>query len=337
MGNKRLVYGELFEDDTLGTLPRDARLLWVGLIAAIADDQGRMLDNTALIRAKIFMYDTDVTNQMVDEWLQMLADAGMVTRYAAEGKNLLQIVNWWEYQKSGWANYSKFAPPAGWVDRVKIRNSQNSVDMVNWDNPGGFTTTQTPGNSNTGTEGSCNTGTGVAAGQERGVAVTQEQGVTVNNGQNPVQNNQKPSTKEGVRVTQERGVEHPVRVPQVKVKVKEKVNVKEKVKEQEPSQDGIYKNYASVWETEMGMLVTGYTAFCKMVDEFAEVGVTPELYRVAIREQKNSKYPVTNPTSVKNWALGLVNDTQGDNGKKPVKTRTYIGPRGEKKEVVING
>lgn len=302
MSNKRLVYSDMFEDDTLGMLPREARLLWVGLIVAMADDQGRMLDSTALIRAKVFVYDTDVTNDMIEGWVQMLAEAGMVYRYTADNKNLLQIVNWWEYQKSGWANHSKYPAPDGWVDRVKIRNSKNQVDAVNWDNPGGFNETQTPAVSNT----------------QTGVAVVQQQGV-----------------ERGVERGVEQGVERGVNA--VQVKVKEKVNVKEKVKGHEPFVEGIDKSYASVWETETGTLVTGFTAFHKMVDEFMEAGVTPELYRVAIREQKNSKYPVTNPTSVKNWALGLVNDTQGNNGKKPVKTRVYTYPDGSTEEVVING
>ena len=84
-------------------------------------------------------------------------------------------------------------------------------------------------------------------------------------------------------------------------------------------------SFQQAWEQETGDLITSPTAFNKMLDVFTKEGVTPEIYRTAIREQKASgKYPVTNPTSVKNWAIGLVKNTNGT-GKK----RKLIGPDGE--------
>ena len=64
--------------------------------------------------------------------------------------------------------------------------------------------------------------------------------------------------------------------------------------------------FQSVWETFSGKPVAAAQAFFKMVDEFKKAGVTPEIYRQALQEQKQSEYSVTNPTSVTNWALGLV-------------------------------
>lgn len=86
-------------------------------------------------------------------------------------------------------------------------------------------------------------------------------------------------------------------------------------------------SFQQAWELETGNLVTSPSAFNKMLDLFAKEGVTPEIYRTAIREQMASgKYPVTNPTSVKNWAIGLAKNT-GTNGTG--KKRKLIGPDGE--------
>jgi len=59
-----------------------------------------------------------------------------------------------------------------------------------------------------------------------------------------------------------------------------------------------------------------------MVSEFEKAGVTPEIYRTAIQEQKLSTYKVKGPTSVKNWAIGIA-----DALKKPQKQ--YQGKQAE--------
>lgn len=67
-----------------------------------------------------------------------------------------------------------------------------------------------------------------------------------------------------------------------------------------------YSEFQKVWEQETGRLIAGFTQFYRMCEDFVKVGVTPELYRTAIQEQSNSSYSVSNPTSVKNWAIGLL-------------------------------
>jgi DnaD/phage-associated family protein len=138
MANKRLIYQDMFEDDEIGTMPRDVRFLWVGLISAVADDQGRLLDNASLIKSKVFMYDTDISANMVDNWLAMLENAGMIIRYVKNGKRIIQIVNWWVYQAPSWASESRFVAPDHWVDRVKVHTKGNQISSKNWDLPGGL-------------------------------------------------------------------------------------------------------------------------------------------------------------------------------------------------------
>ena len=57
MANKRMINGDTFEDEFFTTLSVFDRLLWIGCITKLADDQGRFRDNAALIRSNLFPMD----------------------------------------------------------------------------------------------------------------------------------------------------------------------------------------------------------------------------------------------------------------------------------------
>lgn len=137
MANRRMIYQDFFEDEYFGAKEYGLRLLWIGLIVSAADDQGRILDNTSLIRAKAFMFDS-IENDKIDKWLSILVDDGKVIRYKSEGKSLIQITNWWEYQTPSWASPSKYPPPDNWTDRIKYHATGGKIEMQNWDQDGGL-------------------------------------------------------------------------------------------------------------------------------------------------------------------------------------------------------
>ena len=140
MTNKRMVYQDMFEDDEIGTMAVQVRLLWVGLIVAVADDQGRLLDNTSLIKSKVFVYDSDITEDMITDWLCVLSESNMIIKYQVGNKQLIQIVKWWKYQTPAWASESKFQPPNNWIDRARVHGNSGKVKTINWDINGGFPT-----------------------------------------------------------------------------------------------------------------------------------------------------------------------------------------------------
>lgn len=267
MANRRMIYQDFFEDDYFGTKEYGMRLLWIGLIAAAADDQGRILDNTSLIRAKVFMYD-DTPNDDVDRWLSILYEDNKIVRYSKDGKRLIQIVKWWDYQTPAWASHSKYPAPDGWIDRVRCHvtgpTQGGKVETINWDSIGGFHSEQ------------------------------------------PIEQR----SKQGSSFSSD--------IDDVKLSKDDCDNKDAK---------NTYSSYQKVWEQETGIPVAGFTKFCKMCDKFIEKGVTPEMYRTAIKEQSNSDYPVKNPTSVETWALGLVTDNNTSTKKE------FIGPDGEILEI----
>ena len=62
------------------------------------DDEGRAEDNPRLIWAALFPLHDGIDAGMVDGWLSELADAGLVTRYEAEGVRVVQVERWGDYQ-----------------------------------------------------------------------------------------------------------------------------------------------------------------------------------------------------------------------------------------------
>ena len=137
MANRRMISAGIFEDEFTGQLTLLERLLWIGLITSVADDQGRLFDSTALIRARIFLYD-DVDDEQVEAALVKLASAEKIIRYKTEGKKLIQIVKWWIYQTPSWASPSKYPAPDNWTDRAKYHAPGNKVVTSNWDKDGGL-------------------------------------------------------------------------------------------------------------------------------------------------------------------------------------------------------
>lgn len=144
----RNITPETFTDEFFGSLDHMQRLLWLGLLLCLADDQGRMSDNPALMRSMIFPYDENISIMDVRKGIDLFIEQDKLYRYAAgsngSGKGLLQVVNWWRYQKSAqWAGRSQFPPPDNWVDRVRTHEAGHGSKpvTVNWDKAGGFVKT----------------------------------------------------------------------------------------------------------------------------------------------------------------------------------------------------
>jgi hypothetical protein len=138
MANRRMLASDTWRDEFIGSLDLFGRLLWVGMITTCADDQGRVLYNPRLIRTDIFPFD-DFSVEQVERTITLFADAGKISIYEADGKKLIQIVNWWEYQTPAWASPSKYKAPDNWTDREKYHSVGNKIVLRNWDTVGGFT------------------------------------------------------------------------------------------------------------------------------------------------------------------------------------------------------
>ena len=131
MANRRMISSSTWEDDFFGELDFFQRCLWIGLFSSCADDQGRMQDNTILIRAKLFPYD-DIGLDSIEDGLKIFESNNKILRYKKNGKKLIQILKWWDNQKLRWATYSKYPEPDNWIDKIRTREN-NKYITKNWD------------------------------------------------------------------------------------------------------------------------------------------------------------------------------------------------------------
>lgn len=137
MANKRMINGDTWEDEFFTTLSIFDRLLWIGCITKLADDQGRFRDNAALIRSNIFPMD-DIPVSDIEKAIKLFSTDGRIVRYTKDGKKLIQIVNWWKHQRPRWASASNYPAPEGWTDRYRYHGEGNKILELNWSTSGGY-------------------------------------------------------------------------------------------------------------------------------------------------------------------------------------------------------
>lgn len=109
MARIRSIKPEMWADEKLAKLSRDARLLFVALIGN-ADDTGRMRGNPLFVRSQCFPYDADLD---IDKLLALLADGGFITRYEADGQSFLVVNNFCKHQKIDHPTASSIPAPNG--------------------------------------------------------------------------------------------------------------------------------------------------------------------------------------------------------------------------------
>lgn len=110
MARKRMIDPTFWEDEKLGTMLVECRLLFMGLISQ-ADDDGRLRGNPALIRSLIFPYDDGLTAATVDEWLSCLHNNGLILRYSVDDERYIWIINFDKHQTINKPTPSKLPGP----------------------------------------------------------------------------------------------------------------------------------------------------------------------------------------------------------------------------------
>ncbi|MCW7941630.1 hypothetical protein AAW14_06170 [Streptomyces hygroscopicus] len=109
----RTVKPEFWEDELLGVMPRDARLLFIATFN-MADDEGILRWTPAYIKAQAFMYDDDLTLKDVDQLMQCLADTGLVFPFigGVARQQMALVVNFRKHQRINRPQKSKLPPPS---------------------------------------------------------------------------------------------------------------------------------------------------------------------------------------------------------------------------------
>lgn len=111
----RSLKPEMWADEKIGQISRDARLLFVGLIT-MADDAGRLRGMPAGILGHVFPYDTDALRKL-DGWLSELIESGLVVSYQHGGVTYFYLPGFVRHQVINKRKDSTLpAPPPSFVD-----------------------------------------------------------------------------------------------------------------------------------------------------------------------------------------------------------------------------
>lgn len=120
MARIRTVKPEFWEDEVIGSLSRDARLLFLACFN-LSDDEGILRWNAEYLKASAFIYDPDVDRDQVALLMEQLVGSGLILAYVA-GKvrqNLGWIVNFLKHQRINRPQSSKLPPPNIHNDKVR--------------------------------------------------------------------------------------------------------------------------------------------------------------------------------------------------------------------------
>lgn len=109
----RTIKPDFWDDDAVGALSRDARLLFIATWN-LADDEGLVRWTPSYLKASAFMYDDDLTVADIEALMEQLVSHEMVFPYVA-GKarqKLAYIVNFRKHQRINRPQPSKLPPPS---------------------------------------------------------------------------------------------------------------------------------------------------------------------------------------------------------------------------------
>lgn len=96
MARIRTIKPKFWDDIKIGRLPRDARLLFIGLWT-FADDLGVVIADPLWLKAKIFPYD-QIQLQQLDAWLKVLEKTGFISHLTAGSESFYYLPTFSRHQ-----------------------------------------------------------------------------------------------------------------------------------------------------------------------------------------------------------------------------------------------
>lgn len=105
----RTLKPEMWDDEKIVALSRDARLLFLGLVT-MADDEGRFRARRTTIVGHVFPDDTDAGG-LIDGWIAEVKEQGTVLFYLSEGTPYGAFRHWAKHQKINRPTPSDLPPP----------------------------------------------------------------------------------------------------------------------------------------------------------------------------------------------------------------------------------
>ncbi len=114
----RLIYPDICASERVGSLGAKGIATYCFLISA-ADDQGRLQGSPRRLKVVMLAFADDIGVDDIEQALAKMVEVGLVVRYEADGKSLIQLTDWWEWQHGlRHREPSRYPAPEGWSDQV---------------------------------------------------------------------------------------------------------------------------------------------------------------------------------------------------------------------------
>ena len=119
----RLIYNSISTSERAASLGVKGALLYTWLITH-CDSQGRITGKPISLKALIFPLINDVDVEDIIEALEKMERQKLIITYSDDnGKSLIQIADWWEYQtKLQYKSPSRYQSPPDWEDQITPRD-----------------------------------------------------------------------------------------------------------------------------------------------------------------------------------------------------------------------
>lgn len=98
MPRRRMIDPQIWRNEKVGSLPDAGRLLFIGIFSQ-ADDDGRLKASPRFLKATIFPYDNDKSEQQIKQLRDQCAELGLIRIYTNSKTEYLDIPGWGEHQQ----------------------------------------------------------------------------------------------------------------------------------------------------------------------------------------------------------------------------------------------
>lgn len=124
----RNISESIWKDDWFAERSLVDKVIWIGIITKIADDQGRFRDNARLIQSELFPMSDNPSIEDIKISLDIMKVDEKLISYQVGGKGYLQVKNWWKYQNSAnWMKASEYPAPDKWNDWYRYQSKGGKV------------------------------------------------------------------------------------------------------------------------------------------------------------------------------------------------------------------
>lgn len=97
LGQRRMVYTNLWQNESFAKMTKLARLVYIGLIT-LADDDGRLKGNTTLLKSQIFPYEPRISVDDIKKAVKEAVNAKLIIFYKEGNNYYIAHPNWTKYQ-----------------------------------------------------------------------------------------------------------------------------------------------------------------------------------------------------------------------------------------------